>query len=117
VEARLALACFFGVAFVAGQLWAWRELVAAGNFVSSNPADSFFYLLTGMHGLHVLGGLIALAWTARRAWSRSSPDLLRLNVELSALYWHAMLVIWLVLFSLLTGLAEDFGTICRQLLS
>jgi cytochrome c oxidase subunit 3 len=117
VKARIALAGLFGVAFVAGQLWAWRELSAAGNFVASNPADSFFYLATGLHGLHVLGGLIALAWTADRAWRRFTPDKLRLNVELSAIYWHAMLVIWLVLFSLVTGLAEDFGELCGQLLS
>jgi cytochrome c oxidase subunit 3 len=117
VKARLALAGLFGLTFVAGQLLAWRQLVAAGNFIASNPADSFFYLLTGMHGLHVLGGLIALAWTADRAWRRFAPDKLRLNVELSAIYWHAMLVIWLVLFSLVTGLADDFGTICRQLLT
>jgi len=117
VKARLALAGLFGLTFVAGQLLAWRQLVAAGNFIASNPADSFFYLLTGMHGLHVLGGLVALAWTADRAWRRFAPDKLRLNVELSAIYWHAMLVIWLVLFSLVTGLAEDFGTICRQLLT
>jgi len=117
VKARLALAGLFGLTFVAGQLLAWRQLVAAGNFIASNPADSFFYLLTGLHGLHVLGGLVALAWTADRAWRRFAPDKLRLNVELSAIYWHAMLVIWLVLFSLVTGLAEDFGTICRQLLT
>lgn len=117
VKARLALAGLFGLTFVAGQLLAWRQLVAAGNFIASNPADSFFYLLTGMHGLHVLGGLVALAWTADRAWRRFAPDKLRLNVELSAIYWHAMLVIWLVLFSLVTGLADDFGTICRQLLT
>ncbi len=117
VKARLVLAGLFGVAFVAGQLLAWRELTAAGNFVASNPADSFFYLLTGLHGAHVLGGLAALGWTADRAWRRSAPDSLRLTVELSATYWHAMLVIWLVLFSLVTGLAEDFGELCSQLLT
>jgi cytochrome c oxidase subunit III len=117
VKARLVLAGLFGVAFVAGQLLAWRELTAAGNFVASNPADSFFYLLTGLHGAHVLGGLAALGWTADRAWRGSAPDSLRLTVELSATYWHAMLVIWLVLFSLVTGLAEDFGELCSQLLT
>jgi cytochrome c oxidase subunit 3 len=117
VKARLALAGLFGIAFVAGQLLAWRELTAAGNFVASNPADSFFYLLTGLHGAHVLGGLAALGWTANRAWRRFAPDALRQSVELSAIYWHTMLVIWLVLFSLVTGLAEDFGELCSQLLT
>ena len=49
------------VAFLVGQLMAWRELMADGYFLSSNPANSFFYLITGMHGLHIVGGLIALA--------------------------------------------------------
>jgi cytochrome c oxidase subunit 3 len=117
VQARLAAAGLFGGAFVAGQLWAWRELSASGFGIATNPADSFFYLVTGLHGLHVLGGLIALAWTADRAWRRVAPGKLRLNIELCAAYWHVMLVIWLVLFSLLTGLAEEFGALCRQLLT
>jgi heme/copper-type cytochrome/quinol oxidase subunit 3 len=85
--------------------------------IASNPADSFFYLITALHGLHVLGGLVVLAWAARRAWKQFAPDRLRLNVELTAIYWHAMLVIWLVLFSLVTGLADDFGRLCGQFLT
>jgi cytochrome c oxidase subunit 3 len=114
---RLIAAALSGVLFVAGQVWAWREMVASGFLVTTNPADSFFYLATGLHGLHVLGGLIALGWTLDRALRRFAPDKLRLNVELCALYWHFLLLVWLVLFSLLTGLAEDFGTLCRQLLT
>jgi cytochrome c oxidase subunit 3 len=117
VKERLLAAGAFGILFVAGQLWAWRELTAAGFLMATNPADSFFYLVTGLHGLHVLGGLIALAWAADRAWRRYAPEKLGLNVELCAIYWHFLFVIWLVLFSMVTGLAEDFGTICRQLLT
>jgi cytochrome c oxidase subunit III len=60
VRTRLLIGGAFGIAFVAGQLEAWIQLTSAGEKVSLNPADSFFYLLTGLHGLHVLGGLIAL---------------------------------------------------------
>ena len=59
------------VAFLAGQLLAWRELVAAGYSLASNPANSFFYLLTAVHGLHVLGGLVALARAIARGWRGS----------------------------------------------
>ena len=55
--------------FLLGQLWAWRELAAQGLYASSNPANAFFYLLTGAHALHLVGGLAALARTARAAWS------------------------------------------------
>lgn len=117
VRTRLIVAGIFGVFFLAGQLLAWRQLTASGFLLAANPANSFFYLITGLHGLHVLGGMAALGWTADKAWRSNTTEELRLNVELSTIYWHFLLVIWLVLLSLLTGLAEDFGTICRQLLS
>ncbi|MCS6937578.1 MAG: cytochrome oxidase subunit III, partial [Candidatus Bipolaricaulota bacterium] len=68
--ARRALALWlvggaFAVLFLLGQLLAWRELAQAGYFLATNPASSFFYLLTALHGLHLLGGLIAWTQTAR----------------------------------------------------
>jgi cytochrome c oxidase subunit III len=89
------------LAFLAGQLLAWRQLDAAGYFLASNPANSFFYLLTAVHGLHVLGGLVALARAAGRVWSGEDADRVRLSVELCAIYWHFLLFVWLVLFALL----------------
>jgi cytochrome c oxidase subunit 3 len=89
------------VAFLAGQLLAWRELVAAGYSLASNPANSFFYLLTAVHGLHVLGGLVALARAIARGWRGSETDEVRLSVDLCAIYWHFLLFVWLVLFALL----------------
>jgi cytochrome c oxidase subunit III len=117
VKVRIIAAGFFGVAFVTCQLLAWRELSAEGFLLATNPADSFFYLGTGLHGLHVLGGLIALAWTANRTWKKFAPETLRLNVELCATYWHFLLIVWLVLFSLLTGFAQEFGELCGRLLT
>ena len=72
---RLALVTggLTALAFLAGQLIAWRELSASGYLLSTNPANSFFYLLTGMHGLHIVGGLIALARTTAKAWSGVQP--------------------------------------------
>ena len=102
-RARDALLVGGGLAllFLAGQLLAWRQLDAAGYFVTTNPANSFFYLLTAMHGLHVLGGLVALARATVKAWSRDDPDRVRLSVELCAIYWHFLLFVWLVVFALL----------------
>lgn len=117
VRARLTIAGLFGAIFLVGQLLAWRQLSGSGFLLTGNPANSFFYLITGLHGLHVLGGMGSLGWTVDRAWNSTTTDKLQLNIELSAYYWHFLLVIWLVLFSLLTGLAEDFGTICSQLLT
>lgn len=87
--------------FVAGQLLAWRQLAAAGYRLSTNPADSFFYLITALHGLHVLGGLVALGRTTMSLRRGTPMERLRLGVELCATYWHFLLLAWLVLFGLL----------------
>jgi cytochrome c oxidase subunit 3 len=95
-------------------------LIAAGYFLSSNPANSFFYLITGLHGLHILGGLIALTRTTLRAWNTDEPEDVRTSVQLCTVYWHFMLIVWLVLFALLAGWADDiadFAEFCRQLLT
>ena len=116
---RLALVTggLTALAFLAGQLMAWRELSASGYLLDTNPANSFFYLLTAMHGLHIIGGLVALGRTTLKAWTGVRRDQLRLSIELCAMYWHFLLFIWLALFVLLAGWATDFIDICRQLLT
>lgn len=91
------------VAFVIGQLAVWKQLVDAGYFVNSNAATSFFYLLTGVHGMHVIGGLVAWYRATARAWLDGPIGRIRLGVELCALYWHFLLLAWLVLFAVLAS--------------
>ncbi|HEV2514427.1 MAG TPA: cytochrome c oxidase subunit 3 [Devosia sp.] len=117
VRGGLAAAGLFAVTFLAGQVLAWGELSSAGYIVAGNPANSFFYLVTGLHGLHILGGLVAVGWAGRKAWGRGGVDSVRLNVELCATYWLFMLFVWMVLLSLLAGWASDFVAFCQQLLS
>lgn len=89
-------------AFLAGQLLVWKQLNDAGVFLTSNPASAFFYLLTAVHGVHLLGGLVAWARTTAKAWHGGIEVVkVRLSVELCAIYWHFLLVVWLVLFALL----------------
>ncbi len=92
----------FAWAFLAGQLLAWRQLSASGYFVASNPAVAFFYLLTAVHGLHLLGGLLVWGKTVARM-ARSGAELIdvRSSVELCTVYWHFLLLVWLVLFAVL----------------
>jgi len=89
------------LAFLAGQVLAWKQLVAAGYRLATNPADSFFYLITAVHGAHVLGGLAALGRTGAKLRRGVGMDELRLGVELCATYWHFLLVVWIALFALL----------------
>jgi cytochrome c oxidase subunit 3 len=105
------------LSFLAGQLVAWRDLAASGYLVTGNPANSFFYLLTGLHGLHILGGLVALARTAPVAWGKGDAGQLRLRLELCVAYWHFLLFVWLGLLILFTGWATDLINICRGLLT
>jgi len=105
------------VTFLVGQLLAWQQLSVAGYFLASNPANSFFYLITAMHGLHLMGGLVALGRTIAKVWRGADLTKVRLSVELCAIYWHFLLLVWLVLLGLLTGWTDDFVDICRQLLT
>jgi cytochrome c oxidase subunit 3 len=105
------------VTFLVGQLLAWQQLSVAGYFVASNPANSFFYLITAAHGLHLMGGLVALGRTTAKVWRGAEMTQVRLSVELCAIYWHFLLLVWLVLLGLLTGWTDDFVDICRQLLN
>jgi cytochrome c oxidase subunit 3 len=97
----LGATAILGALFLAGQYVAWRRLAAAGVYMASNPSSSFFYLLTGAHGLHLLGGVLALGyvlWRASRpfAWAHR-----RAAVECTALYWHFMDGLWIYLLLLL----------------
>jgi len=95
VRAGLLAGGVFALAFLAGQLIAWQQLDAAGYYLTANPAA------TGVHGLHLLGGLVALGRTMDKAWQGVKLDQMRLSVELCATYWHFLLFVWLVLFGLL----------------
>ena len=86
--------------FVCCQLLAWQQLSSAGYLVSTNPASSFFYLLTAVHGLHVIGGLVALLRTTVRL-HREDRGAARVAVDLCALYSHFLLLVWVGLFYLL----------------
>jgi cytochrome c oxidase subunit 3 len=90
------------LAFIFGQVSAWEELNNAGFYLNSNPANSFFYLLTGLHGLHILGGLWVWTRSTFKVWSGIEIKAVRLSVELCAVYWHFLLLVWLVVFALLS---------------
>lgn len=88
-------------AFLSGQLVVWQQYRSMGNFLATNPANTFFYMVTAIHGLHLLVGLLV--------WSNATVKLLRgrtgeqlcLSIDLCATYWHFLLLIWFVLFGLL----------------
>jgi cytochrome c oxidase subunit 3 len=92
----------FAVLFLTGQLVAWHELRGSGYGLTSGPAGAFFYVLTGVHGLHLLGGLAVWLKTMVRLRRRAVELIeVRLSIELCTVYWHYLLLVWLVMFALL----------------
>ena len=89
-----------GLMFLAGQVIAWQQLRAAGVYLASNPSSSFFYLLTAAHGLHLLGGIVALLYIAFRS-ARMKHLTLGTASEVVSIYWHFMDGLWVFLLLLL----------------
>ena len=102
-KAGLALAGLFAIAFLAGQLVVWRQLNASWQVMASSVAIAFFIVLSGLHGLHLAGGLVVWGKTMARMWRGDAGRLAdaRGSVQLCAIYWHFLLVVWLVLFAVL----------------
>ena len=90
--------------FLFGQLLVWQKMINLGYFISSNPANAYFYLFTTLHGLHLIGGLIYWVITIKKVWI--SEEIVIRNaqhtVELCGIYWHFLLFVWLVLLGLMS---------------
>jgi cytochrome c oxidase subunit III len=97
----LAIGGLFGLAFLIGQLAAWQQLVNAGVYIPSTLQSGFFYILTGLHGLHLLGGVIGLSVVLGKALKNRLTAFSYEPLKLCAAYWHAMDALWLYLFLLL----------------
>ncbi len=101
VRYALLSAGLLAVLFLAGQLLAWQQIRSSGYLLEGNPATSFFYLITLVHGLHLIGGLAAWLSTFVRFVRGNSLLRIRINIELCAVYWHFLLVVWLIFFGLM----------------
>ena len=103
----LLLTVVLGVGFLVSQLIAWRQLAKQGVYIASNPHSSFFYLFTAAHGVHLLGGLVALAYLSLRSRaprgdkSAMAMEKAQAKADAVTLYWHFMDFLWLYLFVLL----------------
>jgi cytochrome c oxidase subunit 3 len=89
-----------GVLFLVGQAGAWRILAGQGIYLATNPASSFFYIFTGAHALHLVGGVCALLYVARRKSDQAQVGL-AVVAEVTSYYWHFMDALWLFLLALL----------------
>lgn len=107
----LMLAGLFAVSFLIGQLWIWQGLIEHGYYMNSNPANSFFYVFTALHGAHLIVGLAFWNTTMSRAWAGKSPEQVANITDLCAVFWHFLFALWLILFGLLAGPPETIALI------
>ncbi len=90
-----------GLVFLACQFLGWRALSERGLFLASNPANSFYYLLTAGHGLHLLGGVLSLGYVWLRVRAPKRWATREAVIEAATLYWHFMDVLWIYILGLL----------------
>jgi len=107
----LTATALFTLLFISGQVHVWQQLNQSGFYIATNPANSYYFLLTGVHALHIVGGVLVFM---RCIWLFAvslSYQQLASRLKLCAIYWHYLFFIWLFLFFLLTRDADTFKTI------
>ena len=93
------LTFLMGAAFIGGQVYEYAELIGHGVAINSHPYGSVFYLTTGFHGLHVIGGLVAFVFVLLRSMvGRYTPEKATSAIVVSY-YWHFVDVVWVGLFA------------------
>jgi cytochrome c oxidase subunit III len=97
----LAVTIALGLAFLGGQIVAWRELAASGFYLSTSPSSSFVYLLTATHGVHLLAGVLALLFAGAASVMHRPLASQLVIVDVTGWYWHFMAFLWLYIFCLL----------------
>ena len=112
VRGALFTAGLLTVMFLVGQVAAWQQLIAMvlGDF--SNPSVGFFFMITGVHGLHMAGGMIALTRAMTRVFGGADVRSIQHGLANCALYWHYLLGVWLVVFGLLFS-GNNFEVLLR----
>jgi len=107
----LTATALFTLMFISGQIQVWQQLNQSGFYIYTNPANSYYFLLTGVHALHIIGGVLVFMRCIWLFAINHSYQQLTSRLKLCALYWHYLFFIWLFLFFLLTSDAETFKTI------
>jgi cytochrome c oxidase subunit III len=97
----LGLTVLLGFTFLTGQWMVWRELAARGFYLDTSPSSSFVYLLTGTHGVHLLGGVLALVAAGGASLLHKPVASRRIVLDVTGWYWHFMAFLWIYVLCLL----------------
>ncbi len=94
----ITLTTILGAAFLVGQYIGWVQLSNNGVYIDGNPAGSFIYVISMVHGMHILVGVIALLVSTIRAYTKPFDPGRLIRVELITTYWHFVDFLWIYLF-------------------
>lgn len=98
LKSLVVVTMILGVLFLVGQVFAWRELVAQSVYFVGNPSGSFLYVLTGLHGLHIVSAIIYLILVLVAAYRFKIHSRSLAMIEMCTTYWHFLGGLWLYLF-------------------
>ncbi len=90
-----------GLGFLAGQAYAWHQVRLTNPTFATSTSSSFFYMLTGVHAVHLAGGIVVLLYAGMTAWLHRPPETRRIVIDVTAWYWHFMGLLWIYIFALL----------------
>ncbi|MGI9272635.1 MAG: cytochrome c oxidase subunit 3 [Woeseiaceae bacterium] len=99
IKPGLVVTGLLTTAFLVGQYMAWQQLFASGQYMTSNPSNAFFFLLTALHALHILGGMYVWARATMKAFAGDND--VEESIRLCTIYWHFLLLVWLIIFGLM----------------
>jgi cytochrome c oxidase subunit III len=102
LKIAITITSILGAAFCYTQLLGWREMVSIGVYLTGNPSGSFVYVISLVHALHLFGGLVFLAIVLVKSFQLKVHSQNMLSIELCAMYWHFLDLLWLYLFIFLT---------------
>ncbi len=119
VKRNLIIVGVLSYLFLFGQVIFWFQLMKSGNFASTNSYFSSFYFFTGLHGLHLLGGLLFWGKVSSRVLILKHDHILdeEKNISALSLYWMYLLVVWIVFFLMIYLFNDSFIAWCKSLIS
>ena len=104
----MVIAAFFSLQFIVAQGLLFRYLYELGYYLASNPANSYFYMLTSLHAVHLAGGILVLLRIGIKNFRNSNNQSIQSGLSLCAIYWHYLFLLWVVLVLLVTSSPETY---------
>ncbi|MDQ6478831.1 cytochrome c oxidase subunit 3 [Dyadobacter sp. LHD-138] len=98
LKIAISITFVLGLAFLWMQFEGWKQLVAMNVYFVGNPSGSFFYVFTGLHGFHIISGIIVLIYAFRAVFKQKVHSKNLRQIQICATYWHFLDLLWLYLF-------------------